>query len=151
MIDAQQRLLLLRGADPARPKFAIWHAPGGGVEPGESDEQAGRRELFEETGLRADELGPVVWTRRLQFSFDRVEYDQDEVFYVHHVDHHEVDAQGHTDLERKYLTGSGWFTVANVESTPDLVAPPDLAVRFADLLREGPPATPVQVLGAVLP
>jgi len=151
VIDAQQRLLLLRGVDPARPQWPIWHAPGGGIDPGESPEQAAGRELQEEVGLRPENLGAVVWTRQLRFSFDGIEYDQDEVFFVHHVDSHVVDTRGHSALERRYLSDHGWFTVADIRSTPDLVAPPDLAERFAELLRDGPPPSPVQVQGAVLP
>lgn len=48
--DDRQRLLLVRrGRDPGRGR---WSVPGGRVEPGETDGQALRREVGEETGLR---------------------------------------------------------------------------------------------------
>lgn len=123
VIDARERLLLLRGGDPARPQHPIWHTPGGGVEPGERDEVAAYRELVEEIGLHPSAMGPHVWNRRARFSFDGVQYDQDEVFFVLRINDHDVDTTGQTD-----------------------VAPE----RFADLLRCGPPTTPVRVEGAVL-
>lgn len=46
--DEGRLLLVLRGREPGR---GLWSVPGGRVEPGESDEQAVRREVLEETGL----------------------------------------------------------------------------------------------------
>ena len=134
VVDAQERVLLLRGGDPQRPGPAVWHTPGGGIDPGESAQHAARRELAEEVGLDLDgpeQLGPVVWTRRFQFSFDGVQYDQDEVFYLLQVDEHEVDESGHTPLERRYLSGYQWFTVEDLAAFDELVAPPDLGPRPA--------------------
>lgn len=51
-------LMQLRDAD-ARVDPGRWTPPGGHLEPGESAEQAARRELTEETGLTAGEMLPL--------------------------------------------------------------------------------------------
>lgn len=49
-------LLVKRGQAPSRGYYAF---PGGRVEPGETNEQAARRELLEETGLEVGEIMPL--------------------------------------------------------------------------------------------
>jgi 8-oxo-dGTP pyrophosphatase MutT (NUDIX family) len=44
-------------------------------------EQAARRELFEETGIVAEELGPVVLERTVRFTWDGVEFGQTEHYF----------------------------------------------------------------------
>jgi 8-oxo-dGTP diphosphatase len=59
--DAEGRLVVVRRG--RQPNMGLWSIPGGRVEAGESDHDAVRREVREETGLQVDVLrsaGSVV-------------------------------------------------------------------------------------------
>src|SRR6266571_6134818 len=58
VVDERGRILLLRYGDEYGD---WWVTPGGGREQGEGDEQTLRRELEEEVGLVAFELGQLLW------------------------------------------------------------------------------------------
>ena len=62
--------LLFFTAAPDSSRFHRWITPGGGVDPGETHQQAAIRELFEETGLVVDSVGESVHS----FAFD-VDWD----------------------------------------------------------------------------
>ena len=64
LIDDQDRVLLLRANVG---EGDVWITPGGALEPGETAEDAARRELREETGIESAELSPCVWTRTHRF------------------------------------------------------------------------------------
>ncbi len=70
LLDADQRILLIKVnipdlIVPDHPNiFTYWMTVGGGIEEGETIEQAARREAFEETGLTDLTLGPVLWREK---------------------------------------------------------------------------------------
>src|SRR5262245_51033119 len=61
LFDPQDRLFLVCYRSPKTGK-RWWITVGGGLDDGESYEEAALRELQEETGIDDVELGPCVWT-----------------------------------------------------------------------------------------
>ncbi len=79
LVDPRGRVLMVRLEFEGR---SWWIAPGGGVDSGETPEQAAVREVREETGLEDFELGPWVWWREHVFPWDGHVYRQRERFYL---------------------------------------------------------------------
>jgi TDG/mug DNA glycosylase family protein len=121
LVDAQRRILLMRWQ---RPGAEWWIAPGGGVQEGETDEQALRRELLEEVGLRDFELGDRVFERTHVLPGTpnlRIQHDR---FFEVRVDSLEVVPT--IDLGAENVTGHRWWTLAELEATEERYSPPEL-------------------------
>ncbi|HWO49970.1 MAG TPA: NUDIX domain-containing protein, partial [Ornithinibacter sp.] len=100
VVDEADRVLLFQDSDLGLdPVTHWWVTPGGGVDPGESDLEAGVRELWEETGLvvRAGDLVGPLLTRVVVHGYSDKVVDQVEVFYVVRVPAFEVDTTAHTE------------------------------------------------------
>jgi ADP-ribose pyrophosphatase YjhB (NUDIX family) len=128
LLDDDNRVLLFRGGDPARPEVGLWwFTPGGGVEAGETLTQAARREAREETGQELpDDLGPVIFTRTTQFSFEDVRYEQTDHFFRVRATHTRIDYTGWTDLEHRSLDTHRWWTLNELRQTSEPIHPKNL-------------------------
>ncbi len=143
LLDPDDRILLLSGAEPSDPSLNWWFTPGGGVEEGETLERAALREVAEETGIHDVRLGPVLWRRYCSFPFDGRRWIQDEWYYLGRTRATEVDTAGQTDLELRTVTGLRWWTCAELAATRETVYPTRLAELLRNLLDAGPPHSPL--------
>lgn len=144
LLDPDDRVLLARFVSPDTG-VAFWAPVGGGLEVGESHEQAAVREVFEETGLAGLVLGPHVWNRRVSFTWRGRRLAVTERWYVARVAPFVPTDAGWTAEERVDLRELRWWTPAELADAHEALVPLDLAVRLAGLLRAGPPTTPVDV------
>jgi len=139
LLDAADRALLiahLPGGDRT-----VWTAPGGGLDLGESHEQAAARELTEEVGIDVP-LGPWVWSRSVTFDFRGIWLHQTERWFLARIPGLDADAVPLHDLATR---GARWWSLRELRETTEPLAPRTIALHLERLLSDGPPVQPVDV------
>jgi ADP-ribose pyrophosphatase YjhB (NUDIX family) len=140
VLDPADRALLVQFDFPPFP----WAPPGGGVDPGESDEVALRRELAEELGLDEFELGPLLWHREHEFDAPLRYRGQRERCYL--VRTEDFEPAPRLDLAAEHVSEVRWWTPAELEAADATFGPRRLPELVARLLESGPFEEPL-VLG----
>lgn len=112
VLDDQNRLLMMKRSDSG-----CWGIPGGAMEPGESAEDAARRETLEETNLEAEELSlfGVFSGPELYYKYP----NGDEVYNVSIV-YTSHDWRGKMKLNREHGEWR-WFDAGEI---PEDISPP---------------------------
>ena len=141
LLDPEDRLLMMKGRLPgAAPEQGAWFTVGGGAAPGESVMDAAAREIVEETGFTAFELGPVVWRREGALALAGETVWMDEHYVLARCPGGDPVRHGWQADEHALIDDIRWWTQAELAATPERVFPPGLADLLADLLAGGPPA-----------
>ena len=118
------QVLLFRFDVADRPPF--WVTAGGECEPGESFEEAARRELLEETGITADPGPQIARTTPEFITIEGEPVQADERYFIVHVTDTKIDTARHTELEQKVMTQHRWFARSELAQWPEAIFPEDL-------------------------
>jgi 8-oxo-dGTP pyrophosphatase MutT (NUDIX family) len=144
VVDDDERVLLVRFDLPGDPP--VWATVGGGLEPGETHEQAARRELAEEAGIEAGDLGAPVWTRTHVFELGRWWDGQEELYFLVRTAPFEPRPRhSWKQLNAEWVTAIRWWALDEIERSEERFAPRRLAELLRTLLRDGPAAEPLDV------
>jgi 8-oxo-dGTP pyrophosphatase MutT (NUDIX family) len=150
LLDGQDRLFLFKVHqptvyDPADPHFdPFWIMIGGLVDPGEAFADTAVREAREETGLVVDDVR-WVWSRErvMQWRDRRVLHR--ERFFLGRTRTTAVDTSGLDEKEKSWTLDHRWWRADEIVASAERFEPKDIGARLTALLRNGPPAEPIDL------
>jgi 8-oxo-dGTP pyrophosphatase MutT (NUDIX family) len=146
LLDREGRIFLVNSEDPIDPrKPPWWEIPGGGVDAGESSEDAARRELYEETGISDVEMGPCIWTQHVEFDFGGYHFDSRERIHVAWCDGGDYRPKHLEALEAAAFLGARWWPLDELMASEVPVLPTRLREFLPPIVAGDLPAEPIDI------
>jgi 8-oxo-dGTP diphosphatase len=131
VVDGGGRVLLFRHVDREGKDF--WATPGGGLEPGETEEEAARREAAEELGAREVEL-QRLWTGHSDLLFARRRVPLIETFFLMTCASAVPGSEVQEVHRREGIVDVRWWPLEEIQQADELLFPLDLADRLREHL-----------------
>lgn len=151
LLDPDDRVLLFKVEDqtvfrPDEPALtSYWVTPGGSLEPGESHEDAARRELWEETGIVGIEPGPWVAVSEPLLSWAGERIVAHDRFYLIRAGTIAVTFANMSEQERSVHRGYRWWLVPDFVASGEPLVPPGLKDLLVRLVAGEVPSQPVRL------
>jgi ADP-ribose pyrophosphatase YjhB (NUDIX family) len=144
LVDPQDRVLLMKFASGSNRTY--WLTPGGSLHPGESFEDALRREIREETGLNLARPGHWVWTSPKRIVRDGRPIDTLARVYIQRVPNFVAAPTALTPEERGAFREFRWWSIDEIAGSHETFIPRTLAALLSALISEPWPAEPVEIV-----
>ena len=138
LLDNENRVLLLQVGERGNPEFGTaWELPGGGIEAGETHEQAVMRELREETGIvvTPEQIREASWRRDVLYDYRGARRLQHEAIFAVRLQGAapEIQSSQRDAFEQTDLFAARWWTVNDIVASDEWFYPrslPALLERF---------------------
>lgn len=147
LFDPAGRILLMKGRlASGRDRPGAWFTVGGGAEPGETLEACALREIAEETGFSAVELGPPVWRREgLGALHDGESVIFRETYFVAHCAGDEPVRDGWADHEHDLVDDIRWWTLEDLAACDEPIYPERMLELLPDAAAGRYPPEPIEI------
>lgn len=126
----------------------FWQMIGGKIEEGENIKSAANRELFEETGLKPDdiEFGNIVWKGELTLIMSGVETLIRQQFITAKTNVTDVTLKNLTPEEKPVAKSLKWFSTDDIKNSREIIYPVGLDEYLSELLIKGSPKEPITIV-----
>ena len=116
---------------------SYWATVGGGLEEGETFEQAACRELYEELGVVRQNVGNHVATRNFEMMLPSAEVViSEERLFIVSIKNEEVNTANWSEHEKLVISKSRWWTFDELSQTEEIVYPNNIPNILVDSLPE---------------